>query len=118
MKRLSQRMLLVSTCLLATGAALAQPAANYPARSIRMIVPFAPGGASDFVGRIIQPKLSTELGQQVVIDNRTGAAGNIGVEIGGARRARRLYAAARQQRHHGDQPGPVSEFSGAGRCAI
>ena len=81
MKRWSQRMLLVSTCLLATGAALAQPAANYPARSIRMIVPFAPGGASDFVGRIIQPKLSTELGQQVVIDNRTGAAGNIGVEL-------------------------------------
>jgi tripartite-type tricarboxylate transporter receptor subunit TctC len=54
---------------------------SYPARPIRMIVPFAPGGASDFVGRIIQPKMSEELGQQVVIDNRTGAAGNIGVEV-------------------------------------
>ncbi len=46
-----------------------------------MIVPFAPGGASDFVGRIIQTRLGEELGQQVVIDNRTGASGNIGVEI-------------------------------------
>jgi tripartite-type tricarboxylate transporter receptor subunit TctC len=45
-----------------------------------MIVPFAPGGASDFVGRIIQPALVEQLGQQVVIDNRAGAAGNIGVE--------------------------------------
>jgi tripartite-type tricarboxylate transporter receptor subunit TctC len=46
-----------------------------------MVVPFAPGGASDFVGRIMQPKLGEELGQQVVIDNRAGAAGNIGVEV-------------------------------------
>jgi tripartite-type tricarboxylate transporter receptor subunit TctC len=46
-----------------------------------MIVPFAPGGASDFVARIVQPKLSELLRQQVVIDNRTGASGNIGVEL-------------------------------------
>jgi tripartite-type tricarboxylate transporter receptor subunit TctC len=45
-----------------------------------MIVPVAPGGASDFVGRIIQPALVDILGQQVVIENRAGAAGNIGVE--------------------------------------
>ena len=45
-----------------------------------MIIPFAPGGASDFVGRIIQPNLSEVLGQQVVIENRPGASGNIGVE--------------------------------------
>ncbi len=62
-----------------TAAAWAQ--AKYPERPVRMVVPFAPGGASDFVGRIIQPKLSEELGQQVVIDNRAGAAGNIGVEM-------------------------------------
>jgi tripartite-type tricarboxylate transporter receptor subunit TctC len=54
---------------------------NYPQRPVRMVVPFAPGGASDFVGRIMQPKLGEELGQQVVIDNRAGAAGNIGVEV-------------------------------------
>ena len=54
---------------------------KYPQRPVRMVVPFAPGGASDFVGRIMQAKFSEELGQQVVIDNRTGAAGNIGVEV-------------------------------------
>ena len=46
-----------------------------------MIVPFAPGGASDTVGRIIQPAMNDLLKQQVVIDNRGGAAGNIGVEV-------------------------------------
>jgi tripartite-type tricarboxylate transporter receptor subunit TctC len=46
-----------------------------------MIVPFAPGGASDTVGRIIQPAMADLLKQQVVVDNRGGAAGNIGVEV-------------------------------------
>jgi len=46
-----------------------------------MIVPFAPGGASDTVGRIIQPAMSELLHEQVVVDNRGGAAGNIGVEV-------------------------------------
>jgi tripartite-type tricarboxylate transporter receptor subunit TctC len=63
-----------------TAVGLAQ-AASYPERPVRMIVPFAPGGASDFVARIIQDKLGAELGQQIVIDNRTGASGYIGVEV-------------------------------------
>jgi len=53
----------------------------YPMRPVRMIVPFAPGGASDTVGRIIQPAMADLLKQQVVVDNRGGAAGNIGVEV-------------------------------------
>jgi tripartite-type tricarboxylate transporter receptor subunit TctC len=83
MKHPSQLIVLVAACLLATGSIYAaQPAADsYPARPVRMIIPFAPGGASDFVGRILQPKLSEELGQHVVVDNRTGASGNVGVEI-------------------------------------
>jgi len=64
--------------MFACGTALSADA--YPNRPLRMIVPFAPGGASDFVGRIIQPAMVDLLGQQVVIENRAGAAGNIGVE--------------------------------------
>jgi tripartite-type tricarboxylate transporter receptor subunit TctC len=45
-----------------------------------MIVPFAPGGASDFVGRILQPRMSELLGQQLVVENRAGASGNIGMD--------------------------------------
>ena len=53
---------------------------GYPNKAIRMIVPFAPGGASDFVGRILQPRLSELLGQQIVVENRPGASGNIGLD--------------------------------------
>lgn len=71
----------LSALALLSASALAQDSAKYPNRSIRMVVPFAPGGASDFVGRIISPKLTDVLGEQVVVDNRGGAAGNIGVEL-------------------------------------
>ncbi len=54
---------------------------DYPSRPVRMIVPFAPGGASDTVGRIIQPAMADLFKQQVIVDNRGGAAGNIGVEL-------------------------------------
>ncbi len=56
-------------------------AADYPSKSIKMIIPFAPGGASDFIGRILAVKLGEILGQQIVIDNRTGVAGNLGMEM-------------------------------------
>src|SRR5262249_12067713 len=59
---------------------LALGQAPYPNRAIRMIVPFAPGGASDFVARIISPKLGDLLGQSIVVDNRPGASGNIGMD--------------------------------------
>jgi tripartite-type tricarboxylate transporter receptor subunit TctC len=52
----------------------------YPNKPVRMIIPFAPGGASDHVGRIIQPRLGELLGQTLVIENRAGASGNIGLE--------------------------------------
>ena len=59
----------------------AESASDYPSRPVRMIVPFAPGGASDTVGRILQPALAEALKQQVVVDNRGGASGMIGVEV-------------------------------------
>jgi len=55
-------------------------AQGYPNRPVRMLIPFAPGGASDFVGRIMQPRLGELLGQPIVVENRAGASGNIGVE--------------------------------------
>lgn len=64
-------------CLGATGV-MAQ---DYPNKPIRQVIPFAPGGASDFVGRIIAVPLGKVLGQQIISDNRPGAAGNIGMEF-------------------------------------
>lgn len=72
--------LLAFVTIFIAGAAPAQSSAPYPSRPIRMIIPFAPGGASDFVGRIVGASLGPLLGQQIVADNRGGASGNIGME--------------------------------------
>ena len=56
-------------------------AQNYPERAVRMIVPFAPGGTTDVLARILGQRLGENLGQQVLMDNRAGAAGNLGTAI-------------------------------------
>jgi tripartite-type tricarboxylate transporter receptor subunit TctC len=61
-----------------TGLAVAQ---DYPARPVRLIIPFPPGGSNDVVGRLIATKLGDRLGKQVVVDNRSGAGGVIGTEV-------------------------------------
>lgn len=70
------------TCLIQPGVA-AQPdaAAGYPNKPIRFIIPFAPGAGTDTTARLVGEKISLTLGQQVVADNRTGAAGSIGVDL-------------------------------------
>jgi tripartite-type tricarboxylate transporter receptor subunit TctC len=64
--------------ILAAGLASAQ---QYPTKPVHIIVPFAPGGGSDFIGRFIAQKLSERLGQQFIVDNRPGAGGNLGAEL-------------------------------------
>ena len=75
--RFSSLCLLSASCL----AAAAASAQTYPARPVRMIVPFSAGGATDVVTRIVASRLPEVLGQQVVIDNRAGAGGLIGTDI-------------------------------------
>ncbi|MBI4207842.1 MAG: tripartite tricarboxylate transporter substrate binding protein [Betaproteobacteria bacterium] len=65
----------------ALAAATTDPAKDYPNKPIRLIVPFVPGAGTDITGRTIAAKLSERWGHQVVVDNRPGAAGAIGVEI-------------------------------------
>ncbi|MFZ5691448.1 MAG: Bug family tripartite tricarboxylate transporter substrate binding protein [Pseudomonadota bacterium] len=75
-----KRMLWVAFGLLLGASAAAAQTGKYPNQPIRIIVPFAPGGASDFAARVIQQKLGNALGQQIYVEHRAGAAGNIGMD--------------------------------------
>lgn len=75
---------LLSRIIMILALSLAMPAGafaeDYPNRPVRLIVPFPPGGSNDVVGRLVAMQLSTQLGQQVFVDNRGGAGGLIGTE--------------------------------------
>ena len=64
------------------GAPLAAQAQNYPSKVVRVVIPWPAGGSNDVVGRVVMQKVSEALGQQFVIDNRGGASGSIGSDVG------------------------------------
>ena len=74
---------LAALALAAAAALLTQPAIaqNYPAKPVRLIIPFPPGGATDIFGRVLAQKLGELIGQSVVVENRPGAGGMIGSEL-------------------------------------
>jgi len=78
------QMIRLMTVIACAAAAFAVHAAEkFPSRPVRMIIPYAPGGATDITARQLQPKISELWGQPVIVDNRPGASGNIALELAG-----------------------------------
>lgn len=78
MKKILKTAVLTSLGACAFTQALAQSTVDFPTRPIRIVVPFAAGGATDVIARVVGQKMSDQLGQPVVVDNKAGASGNIG----------------------------------------
>jgi len=72
------RLLFAGVAALTAAAAAAQ---TYPVKPVRIVNPFSPGGSLDLVARTLAKSMSAELGQQVIVDNRPGAGGTIGVDL-------------------------------------
>ncbi len=81
MTRVRVAAFLFLAAVLCAGPIMAQDAKDYPAKPIRIIVPYPPGGGTDVVARISSDPLAAALGQPIIIDNRGGAAGNLGTDI-------------------------------------
>jgi len=75
---LFQAVIVIGWSFAVCGLGIAQ---GYPDRSVRLVVPYPPGGGTDIIGRVVAQNLGNSLGQQVVVDNRAGAGGTIGTDV-------------------------------------
>ncbi len=80
MPRLNKALIAAVLLLSCTGA-MAQAQDKYPDKPVRLVVPFPPGGPTDLIARVVAMGLTAELGQQVVVENKGGAGGNVGTEM-------------------------------------
>src|SRR5262249_8578245 len=92
--------------MLFVSVATAQP---YPTRQITLVVPFAPGGPADFLGRLIGPEMSEGLGQQIVVDNRPGANTIIGAQAVAKASPDGYTLLMADRRHAGDESIPLQQ---------
>ena len=98
-----------------TGATFAQ---GYPAKPVRMVVPFPAGGATDIVARLIAQKLTEALGQQVIVDNRAGAGGTIGSDVAAKSPPDGYTLLDGHEQHARDRAESLSASCLTTRCAI
>ena len=103
---IGRRVVGIGAALASLLVAPAAPAQDYPTRAVKIVVPFPAGGTADAMPRLIGERLSQKWGQPVVIENRTGAGGNIGPDL--QVRARRLHAPLGTAAAAGHQPEPLS----------
>ena len=92
------RLATAALAILAFGLSGAAAAQTYPAKPVRLIVPFAPGGGTDILGRMLCQRLTEALGQPFIVDNRGGAGGVIGAELAAKSPADGYTIAPRQPR--------------------
>ncbi|MBI3939006.1 MAG: tripartite tricarboxylate transporter substrate binding protein [Betaproteobacteria bacterium] len=120
----SHRCFAILSALAAVHAGSLATAAEYPVKPVRLVVPFAPGGSSDMVARLMSPKLSEAWGQQIIVENRPGASTNIGASFV-ARSAPDGYTLYLANANHTVNPGllkslpydPVKDFTAIVRIA-
>lgn len=81
MKTMLRNLLVTGFAAMMVGGALAQQTVKFPSKPVRLIIPYAPGGATDITARQLQTRISELWGQPVIVDNRPGASGNIALEM-------------------------------------